>query len=94
MLSFLTLNHGREIHTLALLMGASEWWSPSVAEYSAIHSRLGFGGFKEGQGFCNWYDFKEQKVANTFMELIKERYNPLFLSMSAYSKATTIFINW
>ena len=92
MLSLLTLDQGKEIHTLALLMGASEWWGPAV--YSAIHSGLGYGGFKERQGFCNWYDFKEQKVANTFMELIRERYNPLFLSMSACNSTTTIFINW
>ena len=94
MLSFLTLNQGREIHTLALIMGASEWWSPDVEKYSTIHSGVGYGCFKEELGFCNWYEFKEQKVANTFMELIMERYNPRILSMSAHNYATTVFINW
>ena len=93
-MSFLTLDRGKEIHALALLLGAFSWWTPDMEHQTYRASELPFGGFKDTFGFCNWYDFTDLEAAETFKDLVIERYDPDYVSLEDFCGAETVFINW
>lgn len=100
-MSCLTLDQAKQIHALALLFNALDWWSVEYEkkmlgeeDFRKRSYPLPFGlcNRDDIKGWGNWYDFSTEEMANNFIDALKEM--NVESTYGDLHPNHTVFINW